>query len=185
MSDPTDPLDPDDPSDEPVTDAADEAPEPAGADSSEPASASKGRSQGSKGRSDKALIRRTIAKTIEVNTLSADAANLLADALGCDGDVASLTLAVMTTGRAQLAPISALLEMASMDPLEAGVVAAGMDRPDLRRVWSVLAAMGRVPATMPGADAKAALALAKVVVDLKPDDLAELEVLTDVAKSRR
>lgn len=135
-------------------------------------------------RAERALIRKTLATAQTVRTISDRTRRLLAGVLGSKaGDLSTITYDLMVADSAKFAAISQLLEVASMDAMEAGVTAAAANRNDLKAMWALLEALGAVEGAMPAVDVKAALAVAKAAVELEPADLGELERLSELLKS--
>ncbi|WIE80947.1 hypothetical protein [Curtobacterium sp. MCSS17_016] len=113
---------------------------------------------------DRALVRKTVAKVLEVQAAEADLVNVAASILGVNPDnTADLTVAVITANSRDLQVVTDLKTILDADALEAGVTATGLGRARLRAVWKLLAGLGGVTGEMPSSDAKAAIALVKAL----------------------
>lgn len=118
-------------------------------------------------RNDRALIRRVAAKTEALRRAPKDHTKLLAAMLGVTAtNLVELTVAVMTADRQALSVGRGLLDLADMDQMELAVAASGLERTELRKLWSFAAEAGAELGAVPAADAKAALAFARAVAAL-------------------
>lgn len=113
---------------------------------------------------DRALVRKTVAKVLEVQASENDLVNVAASILGVNPDnTADLTVAIITANSRDLQVVTDLKTILDADALEAGVTATGLGRARLRAVWKLLAGLGGVTGEMPSSDAKAAIALVKAL----------------------
>ncbi len=113
---------------------------------------------------DRALVRKTVAKVLEVQAASADLVAVAASILGVNPDnTGDLTVAIVTANSRDLQVVTDLKTILDADALEAGVTATGLGRARLRAVWKLLAGLGGVAGEMPSSDAKAAIALVKAL----------------------
>jgi hypothetical protein len=113
---------------------------------------------------DRALVRKTVAKVLEVQNAGADLVNVAASILGVNPEnTADLTVAIITANSRDLQVVTDLKTILDADALEAGVTATGLGRARLRAVWKLLAGLGGVTGEMPSSDAKAAIALVKAL----------------------
>ncbi|MGW8431302.1 hypothetical protein ACWGJ9_09260 [Curtobacterium citreum] len=131
---------------------------------------------------DRALVRKTVAKVLEVQAAERDLVNVAASILGVNPDnTADLTVAIVTANSRDLQVVTDLKTILDADALEAGVTATGLGRARLRAVWKLLAGLGGVTGEMPSSDAKAAIALVKALhagdsaaIRLRVDDAVDL-----------
>jgi hypothetical protein len=136
-------------------------------------------------RRDRALIRKTVTKATAVGRAKPRIKELVADVLSPKPDVtdtAELTVAIMTADSAAVAPLADLVELAAMDPMEAGVTLMTVDRADLRSTWSLLTILDLAEGALPTVDAKAALAVARAAGTIEPGHTAELRAAVELAK---
>lgn len=129
-----------------------------------------GKSARQDGRSDnRALIRRAAQKALEIAAATDDQCLILAGILGSTSDAAQLAVEVMTASRGALSVVSDLEEVATSDPMEAGILVASWPKPRVAALWSLLSDLGAVKGSRPANDAKAALALAKAAQSLSAE----------------
>ncbi|WP_375000085.1 hypothetical protein [Aeromicrobium sp. CTD01-1L150] len=115
----------------------------------------------------RAAVRRVSAKTIDVDQAPSDVTRTAAYLLGVDDDPVSITTALMSAGRSAQTPVNDLRAIADADPMEAGVIAATMDRPRLKAVWGLLGVLGIASSsTLNESDTKAALRVVRGVSEV-------------------
>lgn len=125
---------------------------------------------------NKALIRRVALKAQELLDAPTKHIAVAAHLLGSSVELPDLTTAIMTAPRSALNPLLDVKELGTMSPLEAGINVVAMGRPRIRGVWGLLASAGVVSkASLPAADAKAAMAIVTAVDGLNDDALATFE----------
>lgn len=162
--------------------SADTAPEDAGTnDSSEDGEDESGLTD----RQRRSLIRRVASRAEALADAPADHRNLLAELLNCRPEIAALTAAAMLSSRSDFAPVSTITSISDADPLEAGVLAADLDRADVKACWSLLETLGAVDEKLPGNEMKAALALAKAVTSLDPDTIRTLDDVVSLGRGKK
>lgn len=142
-----------------------------------------GRGKGGRSMS-RAQIRRVAAKAQEVAEADDVTRRAAANLVGSGPGISELTTAIMAADRGSAQAISDLTQIAEMDdPMEAGVHATALERPRLRAVWSLLAALGAGPVgNIPNADVKAALTVAKSAQNLDDEVTAQLESVVELMK---
>lgn len=137
-------------------------------------------------KANRAQVRRTAQKTLEVHAATATTRALAAAVLGCADDVVEIATAVITAPRASgtaLADLGDLADAVRTNQLQAGILAASLERSRLKAVWALLHALGAVAsAALPNADMKAALATANAVGELSDEHNASLEAAAELIK---
>lgn len=149
--------------------AADQAPKP-------PAS--------SKAR-DKTLVRKTVRKTLDVQTSESSVLGIAAQLLGKDSDdIEGIVTAILTgTSRKHLQPISDLKDLKASDPIEVSANATALGRERLKTIWSLLEDLGKAKGNLPAGVVQAAVQTSKAVVnDVTDDELLTLESVTELLK---
>lgn len=129
-------------------------------------------------KANRAVIRKTAAKAIEVNDAPESTRVLAATLLGCSSDPVDLATAIMTAPRASGTAVADLdeISVAIKDaPWEAGVIATALERGRQKDVWALLHTLDAVgtPAP-PQAVAKAGLALVKAIASLSDESKRDL-----------
>lgn len=130
----------------------------------------------------KSVVRKHVETTLAIVAMSDRQRTILEAALGGEHrEIADLTTAAIEAGAKGIAAITALLEVADADPIEAGILATELT--DMKAVfkaaWSVLVALhADVPATPPPGPAKAGLRLARAVQALSKETRKELRLVS-------
>lgn len=115
---------------------------------------------------DRKFIEQVAARTLELRSLADDDRTLIAAVVDCNDpdDLAKLTGAVLTVPKSRSSMIDDLLSLAESDAMEAGMVAAGMTRGEVRAaigMFNALIGEQIVPVTT--SDTKNALKLARAI----------------------
>lgn len=135
---------------------------------------------------NRSYIRKVAAKALEVETSTDTVKSLAAALLGSGEDTVELTVAIMSSGRTAVQPLSDITEVLTAlkdEPWSAGIVAAALDAGRQKAVWSVLQARGTAGSTpLPKALAKAAKLIVKAINDLDDTDRAGLTEAGDLLK---
>lgn len=135
----------------------------------------------------KSVVRKHVETTLAIVAMSDRQRTILEAALGGEHrEIADLTTAAIEAGAKGIAAITALLEVADADPIEAGILATELT--DMKAVfkaaWSVLVALhADVPATPPPGPAKAGLRLARAVQALSKETRKELRLVSGAVAS--
>ena len=133
----------------------------------------------------KSVVRKHVETTLAIVAMSDRQRTILEAALGGEHrEIADLTTAAIEAGAKGIAAITALLEVADADPIEAGILATELT--DMKAVfkaaWSVLVALhADLPATPPPGPAKAGLRLARAVQALNKETRNELRLVSGTA----
>lgn len=137
----------------------------------EPEAGSEGNgARGARSGISRAAIRRILTKGEQVRKADKATTEAAAAVLSTSTDTIDLTTAIMTADRATSRVFADYTKIAEADPFEAAVVAIDLGLPRLRAVHSLLAALGSTSAaTLPASEAKAGMALARQVHDLRSD----------------
>ncbi|QOD05914.1 hypothetical protein [Pseudarthrobacter sp. BIM B-2242] len=129
-------------------------------------------------KANRAVIRKTAAKAIEVNAAPESTRVLAATLLGCSADPVDLATAIMSAPRASGTAVADLdeISVAIKDaPWEAGVTATALERGRQKDVWALLHTLDAVGTpTPPQAVAKAGLALVKAIASLSDESKRDL-----------
>lgn len=129
-------------------------------------------------KANRAVIRKTAAKAIEVNAAPESTRVLAGTLLGCSSDPVDLATAIMTAPRASGTAVADLdeISVAIKDaPWEAGVIATALERGRQKDVWALLHTLDAVGTpTPPQAVAKAGLALVKAIASLSDESKRDL-----------
>lgn len=124
----------------------------------------------------RAATRRIASKAVEVSKADGAVVAVAAQLLGTSEDVVDVTVAINHADRSVSRPVADLSSIVEADPMEAGIIAATLERSRLRAVWNLLAALGvHNGSALNEADAKAALRVAKAVIDISSDQRALLD----------
>ncbi|HEX9087875.1 MAG TPA: hypothetical protein VF867_10145 [Arthrobacter sp.] len=150
--------------------------------SSDPAAKAKNQAK-----SNRALIRRAAAKTVEVLEAGEGTRVLAATLVGSSPDPVDLATAIMTAPRTSQTAAADLDEIAtalkSDASWEAGIIAASLERGALKDVWTLLFALDAVGApTPPAAIVKASGAIVKATASLTDESKAELAAAGELIK---
>ena len=135
----------------------------------------------------KSVVRKHVETTLAIVAMSDRQRTILEAALGGEHrGIADLATAAIEAGAKGIAAITALLEVADADPIEAGILATELT--DMKAVfkaaWSVLVALhADVPATPPPGPAKAGLRLARAVQALSKETRKELRLVSGAVAS--
>ena len=120
-------------------------------------------------------VRKVIEKTLAVNEFSDDDRDLLATILGTEKNTAEIVVEIIDGGTAD--GVEEAIELSEIkDDGERGIRAATLGD-SLKGVWAVYYALKLVPAEVPDAPAKAALALIKAAAKFADDDIARDRLL--------
>lgn len=152
------------------------------AQSADPAAKAKNQAK-----SNRALIRRAAAKTVEVLDAGDGTRALAATLVGCSPDPVDLATAIMTAPRTSQTAAADLDEIAtalkSDASWEAGIIAASLERGALKDVWTLLYALDAVGTpTPPAATVKASGAIVKATASLTDESKAELAAASELIK---
>jgi len=135
-----------------------------------------------KARSQRTLVRRVAAKTLQIEKAKASQRQILSALLGVETEAVALTVAALT-GASDTA-VTDLFALADADPMEAGLMAAelGADKVRTKAVWSLLLAVGAVTGEPGKESAKAGLAIARAAQGLDKSVRADLTAALDLLK---
>jgi hypothetical protein len=131
---------------------------------------------------DRQFARRTAAKALALNAVSAETRDLLKTLLGSSSDDAvSLTVDIMVGSAADARRVGnslvALRNEFDEDPVAAGFAVMELDRDSLEQVWKLVHALGQdIPPRPPAATGKAVRPLAKAVSQI---NASTVTLLTD------
>ena len=113
---------------------------------------------------ERALVRRTAAKVLEVQSASPDLVAVAASIVGVNVEnTVDLTVAIITANARDLQVVGDLKTILDADSLEAGVTATALGRVRLRGVWNLLAGLSGIAGPMPSSDPKAAIAVVRAL----------------------
>lgn len=130
-----------------------------------------------------AQVRRVLSQAKVIKDQDQPVRNLLAATLGTGSSVEDLVVATLSAAKAPTDIITELLAVAAEeDSFQPVVLAHALisDRDNARRTWSILTALGKVSGGIPAKDIQAATVVAKAAKDLSLDDLAGLELVTEL-----
>jgi hypothetical protein len=117
-------------------------------------------------------------KTIEVRNADKQVREITAKVLGSKAeDVLTVTVDTFGSDGSALAAVSTLIDMADLPAMRCGAVAASLSKPELRRMWDILGAVGFVEGTPPSDQIEAAMTVAECVQQF---DDATLTKITNV-----
>ncbi|MHB8319950.1 MAG: hypothetical protein ACYDEP_12105 [Acidimicrobiales bacterium] len=129
----------------------------------------------------KSTVKRHVEITLAVAAMHERQRFILAMAVGVENkEVLDIATAVIETGAKGIAPISALLNIANADPIEAGVYATELAeaKPTFKAMWRILAELAPdIAETPPVNSAKAGLRLAKAVKALDQKTCNDLQTI--------
>lgn len=127
-------------------------------------------------------VRRVLAQADVIEQLATAERDLLAATVGTASSTEDLVVATLAHTKAGEV-IGELLTVAAEDEGFKPVVLAHAlisERDNARRTWAILTALGKVTGTIPAKDIQAAEVVAVAAKALSLDDLAALEVVTDL-----
>lgn len=129
-----------------------------------------------------AQVRRVLAQAAFVEQQDESVRELLGATLGTTSSTEDLVIATLGTTKAGEV-IAELLAVASEENAFTSVSLTHTllsERDNARRVWALLTALGKVTGGIPAKDIQAATAVASAAKDLDLDDLARLELVTEL-----
>lgn len=131
-------------------------------------------------------VRRVAAKAQEIAELIAEAHPAVpaaATLLKCGESITDLTTAIMLAPRTAATALNDLVEISDLEGVEAGIMAASLDKDRVRAVWALLGSISAsFTENMPSNEMKAALALVRGISALTVDDQVNLARTADLLK---
>lgn len=129
-----------------------------------------------------AQVRRVLAQAELIQAQDNSVRELLAATLGTSASTEDLVVATISSTKAGEVIVELLAVASEQDPFKPVVLAHALlsERDSARRVWALLTALGKVSGSIPGKDIQAATTVAAAAKDLSLDDLAGLELVTEL-----
>ena len=151
-------------------------------ESTEPRKPSRRKAPRSAVRLSAAQVRRVLSQADVVERLSESERNLLAATLGTTASTEDLVVSTLSASKAGDLIVELLAIASEEDQFKPVILAHTLlsERDNARRAWALLTALGKVSGGIPAKDIQAATVVAAAAKELSLEDLAGLELVTEL-----